>query len=218
MISVANTIVFDLDGTLIHSAPDLQSAVNAALVSVGRQTLDLATVTSFIGNGVDTLVQRSLTRTGPWTEELQEQAMSRFKDSYAQDMTTLTRPYPGVLSVLDALKADGYRLGICTNKPDAAALQICGDLDLAGYFDVISGVRPGQPKKPEAAPLLNCIAAMGGSAETAIYVGDSGVDHATAANAGVAFRLFMGGYLNADPAAFADVPKFDVWSMQAILD
>ncbi len=217
MTSQPDIIIFDLDGTLIDSAPDLHAAMNVALQAIGRQKLDLATVTSFIGHGVEATVRRSVAETGVWTDALQAQALMRFHENYGANMTTLTRPYAGVLSVLATLHAKGCRLGICTNKPEPAALRICDELGLTGYFDAITAAVAGRPKKPDPAPLLQCIAALEGTEKSAVYVGDSGVDFETARNAGVAFRLFRGGYLNADPANFKDVAGFDDWSVQAIL-
>lgn len=211
-----HSIIFDLDGTLIHSAPDLHMAINGALGAVGRAPLELDTVISFIGNGVDVLVERSLRHTGPHDAALQATVLEDFRRRYEADMTTLTRPYAGVVETLTALRAEGFRLGICTNKPDAPARRICDALDLSRHFDVIQGVLPDQPKKPDAAPLLRCISALGGTAERAIYVGDSIVDYQTAQNAGVAFRLFRGGYPNADPAQFNGAREFDVWSAKEI--
>ena len=203
-------IVFDLDGTLVHSAPDLHAATNVALKALGREALDLPTVISFVGNGVEKLVRRSLNATGGVSDALFKDALALFMDSYEQNMTTLTRPYPGVVDCLTQLKRDGARLGICTNKPTGPARDVCDQLNLTRFFDVIEGASAGRPKKPEAQPLLDVINALGGVVEDAIFVGDSAVDVETAANAGVALRLFNGGYLNAP----VDVPaahRFDSW-------
>ena len=137
-------IIFDLDGTLIHSAPDLQFAVNAALAALDREPLDLGTVISFIGDGVEKLVERSLEASGEVTDALRDAAMVRFLETYEQNMTTLTRPYPGVFGCLEDLKAKGAKLGICTNKPAAPTRQICNQLGLTRFFDDISGAEAGQ--------------------------------------------------------------------------
>ncbi|NNE81648.1 MAG: phosphoglycolate phosphatase [Silicimonas sp.] len=206
------TIIFDLDGTLIHSAPDLHAAVNIALTTQGRPALDLATVISFVGDGVEQLVKRSLMATGDHTPALQRETLARFMDSYDRNLTTLTRPYPGVIDCLQRLKSDGVRLGICTNKPGSAARRVCDQLDLTRYFDVISGAEVDQPKKPDPTSLLACIARLGGRVENAIYVGDSLVDLATAQNAHVRFHLFTGGYLNAPKPDLPPNQVFADWS------
>ena len=213
---MSKTIVFDLDGTLIDSAPDLHDATNVMLAALGRGPLDLATVISFIGNGVEKLVERALEATGG-DDGLKIESLSRFRAHYDANMTRLTRPYEGVLPCLEALAAQGCVLGICTNKPDGPAKAICADLGIAPLFGVIAGARPGIAHKPDPEPLLASIAALGGLPETALYVGDSRVDWQTAQNAGVAFRLFSGGYMNGPAPAMATGDVFDRWSVAAIL-
>lgn len=212
----SSIIIFDLDGTLIHSAPDLQAAANAALAELDRQPLDLPTIVSFIGDGVEKLVERSLDATGGSSAATKSKALAAFMDSYTQNMTTLTRPYPGVVDCLEYLKSTGAKLGVCTNKPTGPARDICEQLDLARYFDVIAGAETGQPKKPNARPLLSCIEALGGHADQALYVGDSAVDYETAKNAGVRFHFFTGGYLNTTPPATPVDQKFDDWAAHGI--
>ncbi|MCX8227857.1 MAG: HAD hydrolase-like protein, partial [Sulfitobacter sp.] len=117
MMISPKVIIFDLDGTLIHSAPDLHAAVNVTLNALGREALDLPTIISFIGNGVEKLVERSLDATGGYDAPLHETALDLFLKSYNQNMTTLTRPYPGVLAALRTFQDAGIPMGICTNKP-----------------------------------------------------------------------------------------------------
>jgi phosphoglycolate phosphatase len=187
-----------------------------ALKKLGRPPLDLPSVVSFIGDGVERLVERCLIATGGSSEPIKAQALAYFLDAYEKDMTTLTRPYPGVVDCLQDLKQAGVKLGICTNKPSEAARAICKTLGLADYFEVIAGAEPGQPKKPDARPLLDCIAALGGTADRSIYVGDSAVDFHTARNARVRFHFFTGGYLNSELPDFPAGHAFDEWAKPAI--
>lgn len=210
------TLVFDLDGTLIHSAPDLQLAANEALKRIDRAGLDLPTIISFIGNGADVLAQRVLEATGGADEALSRDFLAHLLEIYGQNATTHTRPYPGVVQSLEAFRAKGLRLGICTNKPTAPARDICDTLDLTRFFDVIIGAKPDQPKKPEPHALLHSIDMLGGRVESALYVGDSGVDYHTALNANVAFRLFNGGYLNDPLPDLHPSRRFDSWSDHGI--
>ncbi len=212
------TVVFDLDGTLVHSAPDIRAAINHALARNGRSELDMPTVISFIGNGVEVLVSRSLDATGGFDERLHAATLADLLDFYERHPTTLTRPYPGVIDCLARLKSNGARLGICTNKPDGPARIVCDQLGLSPYFELISGARPDAPKKPDPAPLLRCINDLGGRAEAALYVGDSSVDFHTARSAGVAFRLFDGGYLN-EPLPDLDLQaRFSDWDELTLPD
>lgn len=206
-----DAIIFDLDGTLVHSAPDLHAAVNVALVALGRSSLDLATATYFVGHGVERLVERALTATGGFDVDLYEKALGLFLESYERNMTTLTRPYPGVVKRLSSLKAEGIPLGICTNKPTEPAQKICDDLGLTQFFTVIAGSEPNVPKKPSAVPLHYCIARLGARAERSLYVGDSRVDFETARNAGVPFQLFSEGYLNGETLDLEAAARFSDW-------
>lgn len=209
-------IIFDLDGTLIHSAPDLRAAANTVLAELGRDTLDLPTVISFIGNGIEKLVERSLNATGGSNPEVSRVALERFKESYGANMTTLTRPYPGVIAALTAFRSAGLSLGICTNKPAHPAQAICDQLKLSQYFDVITGATPDVPKKPDPQSLLSCCAQLGVRPDQALYVGDSGVDYHTALNAHIRFRLYTQGYLNDALPDLAASDQFSDWADHGI--
>lgn len=212
------TIIFDLDGTLVHSAPDLQFAVNAALAENGRRPLDLDVVTSFIGDGVEKLVERSLSATGGVTDELLSRALVRFHQVYEGNLTSLTRPYPGVVDCLNRLRSQGVTMGICTNKPTGPARAICDQLAISQYFDAIMGSEPGTFKKPDPTPLLACVSALGGHLGTAIFVGDSDVDVQTARSAGIALRFFSGGYHKVMPTDVLAEHCFDDWTTVAMAD
>lgn len=205
-------IIFDLDGTLIHSAPDLHAAINVALQSLDRGPLDLPVVISFIGNGVEKLVERSLHATGGADDALHRVTLARFMQAYAAKGVALTEIYPGVLSQLKRLKAAGIRLGICTNKPEAPAQHICDALNLSPFFDVVIGARPDQPKKPHPAALKKAMTALGSTVADTLYVGDTGVDFETARAAGVDFWLFTEGYLNAKIPPHGPVRRFSDWA------
>lgn len=214
---IPKAIIFDLDGTLIHSAPDLHSAANVMLTELGRDTLDLPTVITFIGNGVEKLVERSLNATGGYDAPLRQAALDLFLQSYNQNMTTLTRPYLGVVPALQAFHNAGIPLGICTNKPTKPAREICDRLNLTQFFKVIAGAEDGQAKKPDPAPLLGCINDLGAQASETLYVGDSAIDCFTARNANVPFRLFSKGYLNALLPDLPEADRFDDWTAPGIL-
>ena len=184
-------IVFDLDGTLVDSAPDIQAAANRMLAGEGLAPLDLATVTSFIGNGLPKLVERVMGARG--IDMARHGELTRVThDIYSAASTVLTRPYPNLIAALEALAAAGHVMGVCTNKPEAPARDILRDLDMERFFRVVVGGDTLPVKKPDPAPLHRSFEALGATAR--LYVGDSEVDAATAHGAGVDFALFTKGY------------------------
>ena len=184
-------LIFDLDGTLVDSAPDIRAAVNLMLAGEGLGPLDLPTVTGFVGNGMPKLVERVMAAKG--IDPARHKALTQVTlDHYNAAPSALTRPYAHVPQALAALEAAGHRLAVCTNKPEAPARAILADLGLARHFPVIVGGDTLPARKPEPAPQLECVQALGGGA--AVFIGDSEVDAETAAAAGLPFYLFTEGY------------------------
>ncbi|MDO8885074.1 MAG: phosphoglycolate phosphatase [Pseudotabrizicola sp.] len=208
-------LVFDLDGTLVDSAPDIHAAVARMLAEEGQAALDLATVTSFVGNGLPKLVERVIAHVG--MDMAQHPRLTKATlDHYNAASSDLTRPYPGVVAVLSELQAAGHVMAICTNKPVAPARAILRDLGLQGFFSVVIGGDSLPVTKPDPAPLHACIAALGGG--PVIYIGDSEVDAATAAAAGVPFALFTEGYRKTPVADLPhDVAFSDFHALSAVL-
>ena len=184
-------IVFDLDGTLIDSAPDIRAAANVMLAGEGAAPLDMATTISFIGNGIPKLVERAMrARDLPMADHARlTQAML---EAYDKNPATLTRLYDGLEALLPALREDGHRLGVCTNKPLAPTRQILDIFGITELFDVIIGGDTLTVKKPDPAPLLAAYDALGEGGR--LYVGDSEVDAETAERANVTFAVFTEGY------------------------
>lgn len=197
---MTGAVLFDLDGTLIDSLPDLHAAANAMLEEMGRPALDLETARGFIGNGVPKLVERCLDATGGRDEGVFAAALARFRDAYAADPATLTRPYPGVPETLAALREAGFALGVVTNKPAAPAETILAALGLRAHFGALIGGDSLPVMKPDPAPLAAAKEALGGG--PAIYVGDSETDEAAARNAGLPFWFFTEGYRKKPAEAF----------------
>ncbi|MBA4492222.1 phosphoglycolate phosphatase [Paracoccus sp. S1E-3] len=187
-------IAFDLDGTLIDSAPDIHATVNLVLADEGLAGVDLPTVRGFVGHGVPHLVNSLLAVRGIDDPARAVRMAENLIGRYAEAVT-LTQPYPGVEDALQVLQATGHRLGVCTNKPAAPALAVLRHLGLLPYFEVIVGGDSGLPRKPDPAPLLETLRRMGGG--PGAYVGDSEVDAATAEAAGLPFFLFTEGYRKA---------------------
>lgn len=184
-------VIFDLDGTLIDSAPDIHAAANAMLKGEGVAPLDLATITSFIGNGLPKLVERAMqARQMDMAQHARlTEVVLGYYNAASSDLTVL---YPNLRGLLDRLKTDGYRMGVCTNKPLAPAEKILRELDLDGYFDVVIGGDSLPQRKPDPEPLRATMDRLG--ATQAVYVGDSEVDAETARAANVPFALFTEGY------------------------
>ncbi|MDH2327489.1 phosphoglycolate phosphatase [Cereibacter sp. SYSU M97828] len=195
-------IIFDLDGTLVDSLPDIHAAAGAMLVELGHAPLDVTTIRSFIGNGVEALVVRVMEAVG--TSDDRAAWVECFGRHYSADSATLTRAFDGVPEALAALA--GHRLAVCTNKPEALALAVLEALDL-GPFDVVLGGDSLPFRKPHPEPLLETARRLGDG--PVLYVGDSEVDEATAKAAGIDFALFTGGYRHTEPEAMTHRFRFD---------
>ena len=184
-------IVFDLDGTLVDSAPDLMAAANRMLADEGYAPLDLATVTSFIGNGLPKLVERVM-RARSIPSHHFERLYDEVRDFYNAAPADDSRPMPGVPALLEKLKADGHRLGVCTNKPEEPARLVLNLLGLEPFFDVVVGGDSLPEKKPHPAPLILAFDRLGIGPR--LYVGDSEVDAEVALAAAVRFAIYSQGY------------------------
>jgi len=192
---MARGIIFDLDGTLVDSAPDLHAISNNVLAAHGHSALTLETVTSFIGNGIPKLVERCFKAVGsPISGQELNKAVEMFLDKYAVEPVKFSKLYPGVLKTLDLLQAQGYTMGICTNKTERLAKLIVEQMGMEKYFACVAGGDRIEKKKPAPEPLLNCAKEMGCTINNIVYIGDSETDAATAEAAKVPFVLFSEGY------------------------
>lgn len=189
-------VIFDLDGTLVDSAPDIQVAVNKLLACAARPPLSLDAVTTMIGDGAPRLVERAFEATGnrPSPEDVPV-LTRRFLGFYEGHTTDLTHPYPGVTEALERLRAAERRLGICTNKPERPTRELLRDLDLARFFgavfggDTIDGIRKPDPRLIQAV-----LGALGADPSETVMVGDNANDVGAARAAGIPVILRAGGY------------------------
>ncbi|EAQ25485.1 MULTISPECIES: phosphoglycolate phosphatase [unclassified Roseovarius] len=189
---MSRAVVFDLDGTLIDSAPDIHAAANRLMVQNGFDPFAPEETRSFIGSGVPHFISCCLTARGRAGDgALRARLIEDFIADY-ETAVTLTTVYPGVMGALDGLAGADLALGLCTNKPEGPAHSILAHLGLAGYFPVIIGGDSLTLRKPDPAPLQATAAALG--ARDVVFVGDSEVDAETAARAGVPFVLYTEGY------------------------
>lgn len=208
-------LVFDLDGTLVDSVPDLANALNEILRERGYAPLSDAEVAPMVGDGVPALVARAFEARGASAAEAVE-ALPRYIRIYEANATNLTRPYPGVPETLSMLRRRGYRTAVCTNKLQQASQAVLTGLNLAALFDAVAGGDRYPVKKPDKGHLLGVIAELGGSAERAVMIGDSENDAAAAHAAAVPLVMMRYGYARVDPATlgaaavldhFADLPN-----------
>jgi len=182
-------VVFDLDGTLIDSLPDIATAVNRVLAWRGLEALPPMQIEGMIGDGAKVLLDRALNARG---EVAAAADMDVFMDWYTVHGADETRPYPGMVEALAALRRAGHRLGVCTNKPAAAAREILASLGLDGYFDAVTGGDSTPYRKPDPRHLAATLAALG--ATEAVMVGDHFNDMAAAKGCGIPGIFAAWGY------------------------
>ena len=201
-------VVFDLDGTLVDSAPDLHAAALATLAEAGLPPITSAQTRAFIGNGVPKFVDRMMDAHGLAPNPDRHAALvAAFLRHYAREPARLTTLYPGVTAALDRIEASGAVLGLCTNKPEGPARDVLAAFGLSGRMRVVVGGDTLAVKKPDPAPLRHVIDALG--ARDVLYVGDSEVDAQTAVAAGVPFALYTQGYRKSPVAEIAHDMAFD---------
>ncbi|CAN1527046.1 Gph Predicted phosphatases [Caulobacteraceae bacterium] len=189
------TIAFDLDGTLVETAPDLVGALNVVLVEQGMAPAPLTAVRQLVGHGVRGLLTRAYAMAGlTITEARIDELRPRFIEIYRARIAEESRPYPGCLESLADLRARGAKLAVCTNKPEGLARQLLDALDMTGLFDAIIGGDTLPVQKPDPAPLLAAVARAGGDPARAIMVGDASPDVGAAKAAGMPCILFSFGY------------------------
>lgn len=174
--------VFDLDGTLVHSAPDIHAAINRVLARRDLAPYDLPAVQAMIGDGAKVLVERALAGRG---RGFDDSALAEFVADEDISAARLTAPFAGIAEALAALEAAGWRLAVCTNKPEGPARGLLASLGLGGRFAAIGGGDSFPVRKPDPAHLRATLAAAGGDPATAVMIGDHRNDILAAAGAGV---------------------------------
>jgi phosphoglycolate phosphatase len=207
-------VVFDLDGTLVDSAPDIAAALNGALAQVGHAPLALPDITRMIGGGARLLAKRSLEACGEvGAGEARVTAVyEAFHDAYQRSPAHQTTLFPGAREALIALHGQQIALGLCTNKPAALTGPILDALAITDHFGSMVAAAPGVDLKPAPAMLRTCLQELGVDGQEAVMVGDSAADVGAARAAGVAVILISHGYTSipaADLGADVVISHFD---------
>jgi len=175
------TIVFDLDGTLVDTAPDLHAALNHVLDSIGRPRIELEQIRLVVGQGAAETIERGMKLSGRGPEPAEKPVLlKRFLCHYGNNIAAGSRPYDLIRDGLDRLSADGYRLAVCTNKTEIMARKLLDALRMDHYFHAILGGDTLSVKKPDPVHLTETIRRAGGHPAYAIMIGDSHADIAAA--------------------------------------
>jgi phosphoglycolate phosphatase len=205
-----NTLVFDLDGTLVDSAPDIAAAVNGLFAELSLPEVEIPAIRRMIGDGAPVLLERALLHVG--AAHKAADLMARFSVHYGENAARLTKVYPEVMQTLAALHDAGCRLGVCTNKPIGPTRALLAAFGLDSLIEAVIGGDSLPQRKPQPEPLLTVIRALGGTPGRAVLIGDSAVDLACADAAGVPAIIIPSGYGMTPPqakvtaASFADLP------------
>ncbi|MDO9222357.1 MAG: phosphoglycolate phosphatase [Caulobacter sp.] len=195
------TIAFDLDGTLVETAPDLVGALNVILVEQGMAPAPMSAVRQLVGHGLRGMLLRAFAMADlTITEDQIARLRPRIVDVYRARIAQESRPFSGCLEALAALRARGAALAVCTNKPEGLARLLLDELDMTRWFDAIVGGDTLPVQKPDPAPLLEAIARAGGDPAKAILVGDASPDVGAAKAAGLPCVICDFGYNDLPPA------------------
>lgn len=199
----APTMVFDLDGTLIDTAPDLVDTLNVVFAREGLPPVPFDTARNLIGGGARTMIARGVEAEGRvFPPAKLEQLFVDFIAHYSEHIADRSQPFPGLIEALDTLESDGWRFAVCTNKLERLSLKLLVQLNLAKRFAAICGQDTFGVQKPDPEVLRRTIAAAGGNIQNTVMIGDSLTDIRTARAAGVPVIAVDFGYTERPVAEF----------------
>jgi phosphoglycolate phosphatase len=203
MISPPRTLVFDLDGTLVDTAPDLINSLNFVLDREGLPPVPLQKARNMIGGGARKLIERGLEAEGraASTDDI-SRLTGDFIDHYAENIAVASRPFEGLEAALDDLQSQGFRFAVCTNKLEWLSKRLLDQLDLSSRFAAICGADTFGVSKPDPVILRQTVARAGGQLSSTIMVGDAGPDVGVARRAGIPVICVEFGY--------TDIPVADL--------
>lgn len=177
-------IIFDLDGTLIDSLTDIATAANSVLEKFGFQPHPVEAYKTFVGDGVNVLMER-IVPGQEITDEFRMKFLMAWKDAYAVQWKIQTRPYDGILELVTRLKNEKYLMGVLSNKPQEFTQACVAEFFPAGMMDPVWGLCEDRPKKPDPKGALDMTSHWGIGPEEVLYIGDTNTDMQTAVNAGM---------------------------------
>ncbi len=187
------TILFDLDGTLVDTAPDLIEAHNHVMKKYGHKQKRLSDIKSLAGRGAWVMMQRSF-KNEIKDEKTKKKMVDEFIDFYSQNINNASKPIRGIFEFLDWAKSKNISMGVCTNKREVLAIDLLKKINMYKYFDYVAGADTFEINKPDPRHLTNVIEIIGGDLSKSIMVGDSEVDSNSAYNANLPFVLVKNGY------------------------
>ena len=190
-----NTVIFDLDGTLLNTLGDLHASFNYALKTCGYQERTFEEVRSFVGNGIKKAFERALGENSD--NGALDELVEVFKGYYIRHMTEITSPYEGIIDLLKKLQEKNYALAIVSNKYDAAVKELCKNY-FNEYINVAIGESEKIRKKPSSDGIIKALGELGKGLNDVIYIGDSEVDIQTAINANIPCISVLWGFKNKD--------------------
>lgn len=213
-------IVYDLDGTLVDTAPDLLDSLNHALNLAGLETAEPTELRKFVGMGGRVMIERAFAAQNKTLEQAQlDRLLAAFLDHYGGAIPGKSKPYAGVLSALDRFERAGYIAAVCTNKYENLATSLIGSLGLAPRFAAVCGQDTFPFRKPDPRHLTETIARAGGSPARAVMIGDSRTDIDTAKAAGIPVVAVDFGYTDRHVREFEPsvvISHFDELTLEVV--
>lgn len=207
------TIVFDLDGTLVDSAPDLHRALNTVLAGLLLPDVPLSQVRQHVGLGARRLIERTTQAfERPLSEEELDDLTNKYVETYAHDIASLTTIFPGVIDTLDWLARSGAQMSVCTNKRTILSRRLLDALNLSRYFVDVIGADAVANRKPHGEHFLAALEATDGKVSASVMIGDSAADVGSARDAGAPVAVVDFGYTDTAPALLGADAVFSHYS------
>jgi phosphoglycolate phosphatase len=187
------TILFDLDGAIVHTAPDLMNAHNHVMKKFGHESKKLLDLKKLAGKGAWMMMQRSFKKEVT-DKKIKEEMTKEFIDYYSKNIANESKPFKGLFEFLDWAKSKNISMAVCTNKQERLAVDLLKKLKLFNYFEYVAGSDTFDYNKPDPRHLTDVVEIVGGDLKKTIMIGDSEVDEMAATNAKLPFILVADGY------------------------